>query len=376
MSARLVARHIPSALLAALLLAVSACAGGGASRSAAPGGAPPAAAGAAPSGDAPAVAPPATIAAPALRSVRLAYVSTATIFAGLWAAREYGLLEQHVLRADDLLYINGGPALAQALVAGELDAGYGAFSPAATAIASGAPLKIVGGIGYGFVHHLFTRDGSGIQQAADLKGKRVGVSRIGSESQTVVRFWARSHGVEDDDITYVNAGGAGERLAALAAGSVDLLPLDPPMVVKAQKLGYREIADLTSEPLPWLQDGLILQERTLHDDPALARAITAAVIEGSYLVRSDRRRAFEVLGKYIGEKDPDALDYAYQGYVRKFVDHARPDPVAVESVLEFVDESLPGAAHEPYNRFVDLSVLDQLESDGFFARLERQYPAP
>ncbi len=365
----LLAPRVRSPLLAALLVAVSACAGGGATgtaaRDAAP--APPAAASA---------AAPAAAATPAPRNVRLAYVSTATVFAGLWAAREYGILEQHGLRADDLLYINGGPAIAQALVAGELDAGYGAFSPAATAIASGAPLKVVGGIGHGFVHHLYTRDGSGILQATDLKGKRVGVSRIGSESHTVVRFWARGHGLQDDDITYVNAGGAGERLAALASGSVDLLPLDPPMVVKAQKLGYREIADLSREALPWVQDGLILPERGLHDDPALARAITAAVIEGSYLVRSDRQRAFEVLGKYIGEQDPDALEFAYQGYVRKFVDRARPDPAAVQAVLEFVEESVPGAAREPYSRFVDLRLLDELERDGFFARLERQYPAP
>src|SRR5204862_4740397 len=139
--------------------------------------------------------------------VRLAYVSTATIFAGLWAAREYGILEQHGLRADDLLYINGGPAIAQALVAGELDAGYLAFSPAVTAIMGGAPLKVVAGVGSGFTHHLFVREGGGVLQPADMKGKRAGVSRIGSESHTVVRFWARSHGLHDDDITYVSVGG-------------------------------------------------------------------------------------------------------------------------------------------------------------------------
>jgi len=224
---------------------LSAC-GGGASSSPAR----PATSG---SSDAAPAAPAAS--APALRGVRLAYVSTATIFSGLWAAREYGLFEQHGLRVDDLMYINGGPVLAQALVAGELDAGYLALSPSLTAIVSGAPLKVVAGVGHGFLHYLYVRDDGGIVQPADMRGKRAGVSRVGAESHTVVRFWARGHGLADDDIVYVAVGGAGERFAALTSGSVDLLPLDPPSVVRAEKAGYRLLANLTREALPWQQTG-------------------------------------------------------------------------------------------------------------------------
>jgi hypothetical protein len=45
-------------------------------------------------------------------------------------------------------------------------------------------------------------------------------------------------------------------------------------------------------------------------------------------------------------------------------------------VQEFVEESLPGTAQEPQSRFVELAVLDKLEREGFFTRLEQQYPAP
>jgi ABC-type nitrate/sulfonate/bicarbonate transport system substrate-binding protein len=360
-------------LLAALLLALSACGGGATSSPARPAttGSSGAAAGAA----AAAPAAPAA-AAPPLRTVRLAYVSTATIFSGLWAAKDYGLFEQHGLRVDELMYINGGPLLVQALVAGELDGGYLALSPSLTAIVSGAPLKVVAGVGHGFLHHLFVRDGGGIVQPADMRGKRAGVSRVGAESHTVVRFWARSHGLADDDILYVAVGGAGERFAALTSGSVDLLPLDPPSVPKAEKAGYRRLADLTREALPWQQDGLAFREQTLRDEPALARAITAAVIEGAYLLRADRQRALEVLGKYIQEDDTEGLDLAYQAYARKLNQRARPEPANVQAVQDFVEETLPGAAREPYARFVDTRLLDELEREGFFTRLERQYPAP
>src|SRR5947207_1798353 len=121
-------------LLPAALLMLAAC-GTGASGPRA--GAPAAAAGS----TAAAVAPAA--AAPAPRRVQLAYVSTATSFVGLWAAREYGLFEQYGLRPEDLLYINGGPASGQALVDGEIEAGYQAFSPAVPAIARGVQPEIV-----------------------------------------------------------------------------------------------------------------------------------------------------------------------------------------------------------------------------------------
>jgi len=123
-------------------------------------------------------APPAT-----RRDVRLAYVSTATTFTPLWAAQEYGLLEQYGLHTDGLLYINGGPAIAQALVAGELDGAYSAFSPMVTAIMGGADLKVVAGFSYGFVHQLFTREGTGVRQPQDLVASGP-ASRASARSRT------------------------------------------------------------------------------------------------------------------------------------------------------------------------------------------------
>ena len=254
---------------------------------------------------------PPPVQAPSRREVRLAYVSTATTFAPLWAAHEYGLLEQYGLHAGDLYYISGGPAIAQALVAGDLDAAYSAFSSEVTAIMGGATQKVVVGFSQGFVHQLFTKEGTGVRQAQDMKGKRAGVSRLGAETHTVIQMWARAHGLAPDDIIYVNAGGAGERLAALDVGSIDLVPLDPPQVVEAQKRGYLRIADMTQEAVPWQGDGLAFREQTLQADPALVKAVVQALSEAAYLIRAEPERFQAVVGKYIKLQDPDALNAAY-----------------------------------------------------------------
>jgi ABC-type nitrate/sulfonate/bicarbonate transport system substrate-binding protein len=362
---------------AALLLAACSPAAPAARAPAAPAPAP---AGAAPSAPQPAVAPaPAQAAAPparpAPRAVKLAYASSGTVFAPLWAAQEFGLLEQHGLQSDELILITGGPLLVQSLVAGELDAAYMASAPAIAAIMAGAPLKLYAGVGHGLAYHLFTKDGTGVTGRQDVKGKRVGISRLGAESHIVVRFWARAIGLQDDDLIYVGVGDAGQRIPALEAGAIDVALLDPPFAVKAGKLGYRQVADLTREPVPWQRDGLLMLEQQVQREPAVAQAIVQAVAEGAYLLRADPERARLVLGKYLQEDDEDALRGSYDAFVAGWNERARPEPSGIAAVQSFIDESAPGTAQEPLSRFLDSSILDKLEREGFFTRLEQQYPA-
>jgi ABC-type nitrate/sulfonate/bicarbonate transport system substrate-binding protein len=356
-------------LLSSLLLVVAAC-GGPPARPAASAPEP-----AQPSGaSAPAAAAP--TAPPALRDIRTSYPSAASTFAPLWAAYEFGIFEQNGLRANEPIMISGGPANAQTLTAGELEASYTAFSPIAAAIAGGAPIKVIGGFGRGFVHQLFTKAGTGVTSAQDMRGKRAGVSRLGTESHTVIKLWARANGLHDDDITYVNAGTVAERLVALESGAVDLVPLDPPVVVVAQKRGYIFVADLAQEPVPWQREALAVPDEMLRSDPALATAILRSVSEAAYLIRSNRARFDEVQRKYIKLDDPDALGAAYRAALNGWSPRGRPDPTDVQSVLETIDDEIPGTSAKPYEQFVDLSVLDRLEGEGLFNRLEQQYPLP
>lgn len=321
-------------------------------------------------------AAPAASPAPTLRNVRLAYSAAAASFSPLWAAYEYGIFEQYGLRASEPMYVDGGPANIQALVAHELDGSYMAFSPVVSAITGGAPIKAVVGFGRGFTHQLFAKANSGIAGAVDMKGRRAGVSTPGSETNTVVQTWARAHGLRDEDITYVNAGTGAERLAMLDAGAVDLAAITPEVAPVAKKQGFVLVADLAQEPLPWQREALVLPEDQLRSDAALSTALLKTLAEAAYLLHADRARFDTVVSKYVKLDDPDALAAAYQAFQRGWNPRGRPDAANVRAVQDFVQATIPGAAEQPYDRFVDLSLLDALDKDGFFERLERQYPAP
>jgi len=308
--------------------------------------------------------------------MRSSYSAVAATFASLWAAHEFGFFEQHGLRTSEPLMINGGPANAQALVARELDASYIAFGPAAAALIAGAPIKVVAGFGQGVYHQVFTKAGSGVLGVQDMRGRLAGVSTPGSETNTVVQRWARAGGLHDDDITYLNTGSGAERLATLEAGTVDVVAITPEIAPVAKKRGFLLVADLTQERLAWQRDALTLPENMVTGDPTLATAIVRAVSEAAHLIRSDRQRFDTVVSKYVKLDDPDVLTAAYLASVRGWSPRGRLDPANVQAVLESLQETIPGAAQEPASRFFDRTILDGLEGEGFFDRLEQQYPPP
>mgnify|MGYP001432744858 FL=1 len=122
-----------------------------------------------------------------------------------------------------------------ALIAGELD--YSTVSGLiARASIQGLPVKGVMGWFDRPLHILIAKPG--FKRLTDFKGKRIGVSGLGSAPHIILREALAQAGMNPDrDITTLAIGGSGERLAALIAGTVDATPLDVAYVEKAEKLG-------------------------------------------------------------------------------------------------------------------------------------------
>ena len=87
----------------------------------------------------------------------------------------------------------------------------------------------------------------GVGFAAQLKGKRVGVSTFGSESDTAARFALRRMGLSASDVTLVEAAGTEKRLDALKAGSIAASALNAPVNFMAERDGLPKLADLAND---------------------------------------------------------------------------------------------------------------------------------
>ena len=85
-----------------------------------------------------------------------------------------------------------------------------------------------------------------IKTIADLKGKTLGVTTIGSQEDSVVRFILRDRGlIPDRDFAVVAVGGAPTRLAALSKGVIQGSTFIPPQDIAAERLGLNPLIDMS-----------------------------------------------------------------------------------------------------------------------------------
>ncbi len=137
-----------------------------------------------------------------------------------------------------------GPQLLEALSTGAIDLGHAADAPSVFAQAAGKPVVYLAaeqpypkGIG------ILVHNEGGIQNIADLKGKRVATGR-GWNAQYLLALALQEAGLSYTDITAAYVNNAADAIAALQSGSVQAVTLwDPFLAAAEKKLPVRNLRD-------------------------------------------------------------------------------------------------------------------------------------
>lgn len=135
----------------------------------------------------------------------------------------------------DLKIFAKGPDIMQAMLAGELDVGATASEAAISARGNGAQVYIVGGFAKGGARLLATPE-SGIKSAADLKGKKVGVTR-GSIQEVLLAAEMAKHGLKARDVNLIYLGYP-DLNQALLQKQVDAIMQTEPQSAQAIARGF------------------------------------------------------------------------------------------------------------------------------------------
>eukprot|EP00931_Biecheleriopsis_adriatica_P121409 TRINITY_DN96493_c0_g1_i1.p1 TRINITY_DN96493_c0_g1~~TRINITY_DN96493_c0_g1_i1.p1 ORF type:complete len:432 (-),score=97.65 TRINITY_DN96493_c0_g1_i1:33-1328(-) len=114
----------------------------------------------------------------------------------------------------------GGVRTAEAVLEGEVEAGYGTWVPCAKLRGQGKPVRILTSMAQSLAQNLLVRKDK-VTETKDLKGRRWAVDGIGALSHTLARLIVRGLGMDDADIEWVESGPPPQRIAALLDGSVD-----------------------------------------------------------------------------------------------------------------------------------------------------------
>ncbi len=284
-----------------------------------------------------------------LTPVRTAYSALSAGIGTLWLTHEDGHFRKHGLDSN-LIYIRGGSTAVQALLAGEIHFGHLSPAPMLTAWVQGADFVWIGTTTHQMVFTLLVDQS--ITKGAELKGKKIGITRLGSASELAVRMALEQFGLNPKDVTMLSLGGIPEILAAMRAGAVNGGILSPPTSTAARDLGYRPLLHIPDLGREFTFSGIAAKRSFVQSQTEVVRAYMASLSDGAKVYKEDGRAALRILRKYL-RADDRILEGGYKEYEAAISNPPYPGLKGLEAVRDSLLETTPQLKNVDLRKFVD-----------------------
>jgi NitT/TauT family transport system substrate-binding protein len=286
-----------------------------------------------------------------------------------WLAKEAKIFEKNGLDVDTVLFRGSGQT-SQAMAGGHLFGASVALPQVMLADLNGADLANVA--------HGIAVQGSKlmvkpeIRTLEDLKGKKIGISSLGSAGDLIFSYILRKYGIDPKrDIFWLSVGNTAERLQALFAGSVDAADVSYPADVQAERKGFRVLLDAKKE-LVYPTASVVTRRKTIREDRDTVMRFVRSYVEGVAFLKQNKEFSQKVLGKYLRTSDREYLEGAYTVYKQDFI--AAPYPITkdLDAIYEIVASRNPEIRGHKPEEFVDASFVAELDKSGFISKLYAQ----
>ena len=298
--------------------------------------------------------------------IKLGYAALTAGQVAPWIAKEAGYFSKYGIEAE-LIYI---PAVAatQALIAGEIQLAQATGVSTSGAILAGADVRIIASVQDRLSGSIYARPE--IKTPEDLKGKKLGISRFGAVSETgAAMFLARFGLKRNTDVAIIQLGGLPEIITAMERGGVDAGFANPPQTSRARRLGMRELFDLNALGVELQQTCVTVTTKYLRERRPVVKNFLQAYSEGLHRFITDREYSVQVLKKYLRVDDKEILDDAYTFYSQRLQKIPLPTLKGIKFILDEMAEKQPRARNVAPESFVDFSLLQELDQNGFFKQL-------
>jgi NitT/TauT family transport system substrate-binding protein len=285
----------------------------------------------------------------------------------IFITKEGKLFEKHGLDAEVITVMGSGIG-SKALISGNLDIIPIATPTVIAANLAGADMAILAHTMPAVVHALMARPD--IKRPDDLKGKKIGVSSLGSLTDFLVRTIAKKKGLNPDrDITLITTGGSDiERVMALKAGSVEASALSHPGYGLARKMGFNMLWDSAKElDYPWME--ITTRRAAIKNDRELITQYMKAHLEGIALFKTNREFGIKVIKKYLKTPDDELVSESYDIFSKMFLPTPYPNHPGMKVSFEYVAMTRNDVwGHKP-EEFTDPSFVTELDKSGFIKKL-------
>jgi len=301
-----------------------------------------------------------------LKKVRVGVPSVGVANIIIFIAKEGKLYEKHGLDAE-VITVNGSGIGSKALISGGIDIIPIATPTVIAANLAGADMQILAHTMPGVVHAMMVKPE--IKRVEDLKGKKVGVSSLGSLTDFLVRTIARKKGLNPDrDLTFIVMGGDAERLTALRAGAVEASAMSHPGYGRARRMGFQMLWDSAKEiDYPWME--ITTRRETIRKDRELVTQYMKAHLEGIALFKKDPEFSKRVIKKTLRMDEDDLVAEAYDIYSKAFIPAPYPNLPGMKVSFEYVGANNKDVWKHKPEEFADASFVTELDKSGFIKSL-------
>jgi NitT/TauT family transport system substrate-binding protein len=284
-----------------------------------------------------------------------------------YIAQDAGLWKKHGLNARVVLF-EAGSTLAQVARAGEVKFAINSGPATIASRTQGADSVIVAASVNTLPYSLVTA--KAITKWADLRGKKIGISRFGSGTDTAIRLVCKKFGLDAaKDLVILQGGTQPSRLQALSAGSLDATLVSPPLDLTAKKQGFNILVNLAELGIPYPQLIIESTDRFNRENPQVVKSFLKGFLEGVRYVATRKEETKKTITKYLKTSDPEILEATYKSFLEVTDYSGTPNLEGIRNAIDEVAQRVPAAKNKKPEDFVNLRFLKELEAEGFFKKL-------
>jgi len=287
-----------------------------------------------------------------------------------FVAKEARIYEKNGIDVDPV-FIGASSALFQSMLSGAADmAGSGGPSIISNVLQGGDIIHVTAMVPR-FTQSIMVK--LEIKKPEDMKGKKIGVSRLGTVTHFALQTALDGYGVKN--VTILQMGGQPEAVAGLVRGSVDGAVISPPYNFQLKKQGYNELVSPNDlqKLTEFITNGIVARRSVVGKDKDSLIRLIKSTAEAIKLITTDREFTKKVITKWIPLKDADLLEQAYRFATENYSREGTvPEGALRAMVKQMVQSNLIDAkmaANTPLTAYYDNRYVEEIKRSGFFDQL-------
>jgi NitT/TauT family transport system substrate-binding protein len=285
-------------------------------------------------------------------------------------AKDAGLFRKQDLDVD-LVFMGSSNLIIQSMLAGSVPVAGVAGPAVISSVVGGGDVVTVANLAPLTIALMVK---PAIEKPEDLKGKKIGVPRLGAVAHFAIRMILDRYGIKDT--TILQMGSQPEAAAGMRRQAVDGAMISLPLNYVLEKEGYRQLvgpADYRKLGIQFISQGISARKSYSAKNREIVLRLIKATMQGLKLMSTDEPLAKKTLAKYTRQTDPESLDRAYRfGLETLNKDPTIPREAVVSMVRLMADLSLidrAAANNTPAEAFYDNSFADEIKRTGFLTEL-------